>query len=182
MKKPIVKIPDPILTTPAKPITFFDKRLEHIIDDLKKTLVGATRPKGVGLAGPQIGYSYRIFATKPTPSSDVRIFINPEIISSSEDKTGGVPERDNKLEGCLSIPNVWGKVTRTKSLTVKYQDEKGAYHTENCSGFLATIIQHETDHLNGVLFIHRVLEQKGTFYQTARDDEGKEVLEEIELK
>jgi peptide deformylase len=178
---PIVKVPNDVLTTPAKPVTFFDKRLTQMIREMHKTLITTTRPKGVGLAGPQVGYPYKIFVTKPTPSTPIRTFINPTILRSSEDTTDGVPERDNKLEGCLSIPNVWGKVARAKTLTVRYQDEKGNSHEEEFKGFLATIIQHETDHLNGILFTHRVLEQKGKFYQNATDKDGKEILEEIEL-
>jgi peptide deformylase len=181
MKKSIVKTPNPILTTPAKPVTFFDKRLAGIIRDMKKMLIESAKPKGVGLAGPQAGYPYRLFVTRPTPSSGIRVFINPKIVESSSDTTDGVPERDNKLEGCLSIPNVWGKVERAKTLTVRYQDEKGEAHEEKVAGFLATIIQHEVDHLNGILFTHRVLEQKGTFYQNATDKDGKEILEEIQL-
>ena len=90
-----------------------------------------------------------------------------------------MPERENKLEGCLSIPKIWGKVKRAKTLSLRYQDEKGNIHKEKFSGFIATIIQHETDHINGILFTQRVLEQKGKLYQTGKDEEGKEVLEEI---
>jgi peptide deformylase len=177
--KPIVPIPNPVLTQPAKNVTFFDKKLKLLINNLKETLIHTTNPKGVGLAAPQIGEPYRIFVTRPTEKSTVRAFINPEIIKSSSDPTNGVPERENKLEGCLSIPQVWGKVHRFQNLTLKYQDEKGISHIEEFTGFLATIIQHETDHLAGILFTQRVVEQKGKLYQTGSDKEGKEVLEEI---
>ena len=95
--------------------------------------------------------------------------------------TDGVPERENKLEGCLSIPKIWGKVKRAKTLTLQYRDEKGTVHKEEFSGFIATIIQHETDHTNGILFTQRVLEQKEKLYETGKDEEGKEVLEEITI-
>ena len=70
---------------------------------------------------------------------------------------------------------------RATSVTLRYQDEAGAAREEQFDGFLATIVQHETDHTNGILFTARVLEQKGKIFQTARDKDGKEVLDEIEL-
>jgi peptide deformylase len=178
----IVQVPNPILTTPAKTVTVFDKKLQAMIADMKKILLSAQKPKGVGLAGPQAGYPYRIFLTKPAEKKDIRVFINPHIITLSEEMTDGVPERENKLEGCLSIPDVWGKVKRHHSLTLRYLDITGKTIKEEFSGFMATIIQHETDHINGILFTSRVLEQKGKFYQTAKDENGKEILEELELK
>ncbi len=180
--KPIVSVPNPVLTTKAATIKAFDKKLAALIADMKQTLIATRNPKGVGLAAPQIGESVRVFITRPTEKDTIRVFINPEIVSKTDTKTNGVPDRDNKLEGCLSIPKIWGKVARASALTLSYQDETGAFHTEQFSGFLATIIQHETDHTNGVLFTHRVLEQQSTFYQSAKDEQGKEVLEEIELR
>ncbi len=179
--KPIVKVPNPVLTAEASPIKSFDKKLEKLIADMKHTLLQCKNPKGVGLAAPQIGEPYKVFITRPREKDPIRVFVNPTIVSVDDTHTDGVPERDNKLEGCLSIPNIWGKVTRATGLTLRYQDEYGNSKEEQFTGFLATIIQHETDHVNGILFTHRVLEQKGTFYQSARDKNGKEVLEEIEL-
>lgn len=178
---PIVKVPNNVLVTPAKTVTSFDKKLGRLIAEMKRTLVTTRNPRGVGLAAPQIGESVRVFITKPTPKANLRVFINPEIISRSKEETDGVPERENKLEGCLSIPHVWGHVKRSLSLTLTYQDEKGTRHEQEFSGFLATIIQHETDHLNGVLFTQRVLEQQGKLFQPVKDENGKEVLEEIRL-
>ncbi len=180
--KSVVTTPNPVLNTPARSVTFFDKRLEVLIRNMKSALRAATNPKGVGLAAPQIGESWRVFITRPTEKGDIRVFINPEIIAKSEDLTEGVPERDNKLEGCLSIPKIWGRVKRATKLTIKYQDESGVVHTDSFSGFLATIIQHETDHTNGVLFVQRVLEQKGKLFQSETDEDGKEILEEVDLK
>ncbi len=186
--KPIVTTPHPVLSTPAKTITSFDKRLAKLIRIMKATFRAATNPKGVGLAAPQIGEPWRVFITRPTEKSAIRVFINPEIITYSSDRTDGVPERENppageagKLEGCLSIPKIWGKVQRATSLTIRYQDETGGSHTEEFSGFLATIIQHETDHTNGILYVQRVLEQKGKLYQSAKDENGKEILEEVTI-
>jgi peptide deformylase len=180
--KNIVFTPNHVLSGQAGTVKVFDKRITKLIRDLKSTLRGAKNPKGVGLAAPQIGEALRIFVTRPKDADPIRVFINPEILKSSEAKTDGVPERENKLEGCLSIPKIWGRVMRARELTLKYQDETGAVHTEDFSGFLATIIQHETDHTNGVLFVQRVLEQKGKLYQTGKDENGKEVLDEIDIK
>lgn len=179
--KPIVTTPHPILTMPARSVTSFDTRLTKLIRDMKATLRAAIHPKGVGLAAPQIGEHWRVFITRPTEKGQIRVFINPEIVKHSSEQTDGVPERENKLEGCLSIPKIWGKVKRSATLTLKYQDETGAKHTDKFAGFLATIIQHETDHANGVLFTQRVLEQHEKLYQTARDEEGKEILEEVTI-
>ena len=179
--KPMVTAPNSVLTTPARQITSFDKKLSRLIDDLRSTLVATKKPKGVGLAAPQIGEPYAVFVTRPHEKDPIRIFINPKILNTSTKVTDGVPERDNKLEGCLSIPRIWGKVSRPQTLTLAYDDEHGDHHEEKFTGFLATIIQHETDHCNGILFTQRVLEQKGKFYQSSTDKNGKETLEEIEL-
>jgi len=177
--KPIVCAPNNVLTSLAQTVTIFDKRLEMLVGEMKTILLATKNPKGVGLAASQIGQSVRVFITRPKEESVIRVFINPEIIKRSDEVTDGVPERENKLEGCLSIPKIWGKVKRAKTLSLRYQDEKGTMHKEKFSGFMATIIQHETDHTNGVLFTQRVLEQKGKMYQTGKDEEGKEMLEEI---
>lgn len=175
--KPIISVPNALLTTPSKPVVHFDKRLHTLIADMKETLISAHSPKGVGLAAPQIGQNWRVFLTRPKESDRIRVFINPEIVI----KTSEASEHDNKLEGCLSIPGIWGQVKRAPSLTLRYQDETGIVHTEDCKGFIATIIQHETDHVNGILFTHRVLAQKEKLFQTTKDKDGKELLEEISL-
>lgn len=179
--KSIIKVPNSILTTPAAPVTSFDKRLGKLIAEMKATLKATNNPKGVGLAAPQIGEPWRVFLTRPAEKSPIRMFINPEIIERSSGLTDGVPERGNKLEGCLSIPKIWGKVKRAIRIKIRYCDEKGAVHEEEFDGFLATIIQHETDHVNGILYTQRVLEQKGKLYQAAKDKDDKEVLEEIKI-
>jgi peptide deformylase len=179
--KSIIQVPNSMLTTPAKTVPSFDKKLLSQIAEMKKILVSAKDPKGVGLAGPQVGFPYRMFLTKPTEKSDIRVFINPEILTLSKETTERIPQQEKKLEGCLSIPKIWGRVKRHQSLTLRYQNETGKVQEEEFSGFLATIIQHETDHVNGILFTHRIIEQKGKFYQTAKDEDGKEILEELQL-
>jgi peptide deformylase len=118
--------------------------------------------------------------TKPTPKSDIRTFINPVIVSQNEPDMRR-DQKNDSLEGCLSIPNIWGHVHRSDSLVLTYQDETGQSHTEQFDGFEATIVQHETDHVNGILYTRRVIEQNGKLYQTGYED-GKEVLQEIKLR
>lgn len=190
----IVKVPNEVLTTPAKAVLTSNKKVLELIEEMKKILLATDNPKGVGLAAPQVGQSVRLFITKPTVKAPFTVFINPQIIWQSEEKTDGVPERDKKFEGCLSIPNVWGMVHRAKKIRVKYQQPtanpstslRTSYQlttkTRTFSGFLATIIQHETDHINGILFTQRVLEQKEKLYKVkGKDEKGDDVFEEIEL-
>lgn len=191
--KPIMHTPNAVLSTPAKEIKIFDKKLNKIIADMKKALIATKNPKGVGLAAPQIGLPLRIFITRPNEKTEIRVFINPMILKKSNGLTDGVPDRENppsrsaseghgKMEGCLSVPNLWGKVHRASSLTLAYLDEKGTAHEDVFTGFLSTIIQHETDHVNGILFVQRVLEQKGKLFEIVTDENGKEEFEEVKLK
>ncbi|MCX8009289.1 MAG: peptide deformylase [Patescibacteria group bacterium] len=183
--KPILHIPNDILTKPAKTVKTFDMRLHQLVENMIKTLNATKKPKGVGLAAPQIGEPYRVFITKPTPQSDIRVFINPEIIGISNENNdeGALLENKNKqLEGCLSIPNIWGHVTRAQAVTLRYQDLEGKFHEEVIDGFLATIVQHETDHTNGILFTQRVLEQHGKLYKIVKNQNGEEIFEEIPIR
>jgi len=178
--KPIVHIPHEALYKKAETVTAFDRKLARLISDMKDTLLHASNPRGVGLAAPQIGISMRVFITKPSDTAKIRVFINPEILKKTgRTQTNSAPE--GKLEGCLSIPNVWGNVQRSKQVTLRYQDEQGTVHEETFTGFMATIVQHETDHLMGILYTQRALEQKQKLYEVAVDKRGKEILEEIPL-
>lgn len=185
----IVTVPNNILTTPAKRVGKIDKKIKQIIAQMKSDLVNKQNPKGVGLAATQIGIGLRIFITKPTDQSAIDVFINPRIIASSTElaeiqrpKTGKLSIRsDKKLEGCLSIPNIWGYLKRHKKVTLQFTDENGREQEKEFEGFMATIVQHETDHINGILFTQRVLEQKQKLYRIEEDKDGKEELVEIEI-
>jgi peptide deformylase len=179
--KPIVTVPAVVLTSPAKPVIRFDNWLKKLVADMKSTLKQARNPRGVGLAAPQIGIGYRIFLIAPKSGQEPRVFINPTITDMEPPSEKASKDEEGKLEGCLSIPRVWGDVRRSRKLTITFQDETGSSHTETVTGFPAVIIQHEIDHLNGILFTHRVLEQKGKLYEPGRDDHGKEILQELEL-
>lgn len=181
----IVTAPNQVLVEPAKKIEKIDKSILNLIEEIKKTLLMAKDPEGVGLAAPQIGKPFRIFIAKPMPKSPIGVFINPVINSISSEltplKRPKKSKAPNRLEGCLSLPNIWGTVLRNPELTLSYLDEKGNSRKRKFKGFMATIIQHEMDHLNGVLFPKRVLEQKGKLYKSSKNKKGEDEFEEIEL-
>ncbi len=165
----IVHAPAPILTKKVREVKKVDKKIRELVYDMEETLISQIDPQGVGLAAPQINIDLAIFIMKPTLKSDTFVFINPKILESKQLVTSHQPlstkTEDIKLEGCLSIPKIWGPVDRTKKIFLEYQDLTGEKHTEWFSGFKAIIIQHEMDHLQGVLFTQRILEQKGKSYQ-----------------
>lgn len=184
----IITIPNEVLVTKAKKVDSIDKKVQDIIKQMKKDLLSTSNPKGVGLAAPQIGVSLRIFLAKPTDDSPITAFINPEILETSDDlseierpKGPQSLKRDQKLEGCLSIPGVWGHLRRASWVKLKYQNEKGEQKIEMFKGFMASIVQHESDHLNGILYTQRVLEQKEKLYTIETNEKGEETLEEIRI-
>ena len=138
-------------------------KLKKIISDMKKAL--KTQGDGVALAAPQIGISKRIFVVSGkvsayTKGEDVTkhnypdsVFINPKIIKLSKEKS-------EMEEGCLSVRYLYGKVKRSVKAVVTYTDESGKQHQKGASGLLAQIFQHETDHLNGVLFTDKAKDLK----------------------
>ena len=166
-----------ILTTPnhflrhtAKPVAVWDKKTAGQVEEMKEILKKTTNPKGVGLAATQVGLDKRIFVLQL--DDGFHIYINPEIIKSNKKMLSGVykKKKDRWLEGCLSIPKIWGFVDRPFSITLKYQKpETLDLVEENFSDIYAAYIQHELDHLNGILFTDRILEQKGDIFQETAD-------------
>ena len=142
----IVKYGDPVLETPCEPVTEFDTpELRQLVDDMFETMYSA---KGVGLAAPQVGLSKRITVIDCSVGEDPAqkiVLINPEIISTEGLQTGE--------EGCLSIPGFREPVTRGKKATVRAQNVQGATIELTAEDLLARAFQHETDHLNGILFL-----------------------------
>lgn len=167
----IVHAPAPILTKGVRQVKKIDKKIRELVYDMEETLIAQTDPQGVGLAAPQIDVDLAIFIIKPTLKSETLVFINPKILETKVASPTLAPatkkdeEEDVKLEGCLSIPKIWGPVTRNAKVLLEYQDLTGEKRTEWFGGFKAVIIQHETDHLNGILFTERVLEQKNKLYE-----------------
>lgn len=140
----ITKLGEPILREKAQPVAEVNDEIRQLCEDMFETMIEA---EGVGLAGPQVGKNLRLFVL--IADDDVRrVFINPQIIKTSEE----VGEYD---EGCLSIPQVYETITRPVAVTVQALNEKGKPFTLEADGFLARIIQHEYDHLDGILYIDR---------------------------
>lgn len=180
---PIITAPNTVLAQKAKPVANVDTAIKKLLAEMKETLDNTRDPEGVGLAAPQIGKSLQIFLVKPTRNAKHEVYINPVLVlhqqpikQRSKKKGEGV-----KLEGCLSIPTIWGPVERAETVTITYVDESGKEKTEDVSGFKATILQHEYDHLQGILFPKRILEQGGKMYKSSKNDKGEDVFEEIEL-
>ncbi len=165
----IVNVPNPILTAPVKSIISFDQALFKLVKEMEKTLEAQIDPPGVGLAAPQINKNLALFIIKPTPTAKIEVFINPKIIKLETLKPVNTLTKKHKnrtkLEGCLSIPRIWGPVKRANKVLLEYQTIDGKTITEWFSGFKAVIIQHEVDHLNGVLFTHRSIGQKAPLYE-----------------
>ncbi|MBI3070474.1 MAG: peptide deformylase [Candidatus Levybacteria bacterium] len=183
----IVTAPNSVLSQKAQPVKKIDKNVLDLVEEMKATLLGTKDPVGVGLAAPQVGHSLRIFLAKPTPKSEIMVCVNPKILSRSEElkplkrPKNSSNKRAGTLEGCLSLPTIWGTVLRSSSLTFSYTDGQDKTHKRSCKDFLATIVQHEIDHLDGVLFPKRVLEQKGKLYKSRKNEKGEEEFEEIEI-
>src|SRR5438309_7387615 len=148
MVYPIVLYGDPVLETPAATVTEFDDELKTLLDDMFESMYAA---HGVGLAAPQIGISRRIAVIDVTFKEDPEaklVLINPEII-----RTEG---KHTQSEGCLSIPDFRENVTRPKKVTVRAQDANGKVFEKTGEELLARAFLHETDHLNGKLYISHV--------------------------
>ncbi len=159
MIKKVVQAGDPKLRKVSKPVDKIDKKILLLIADLKETLLAHKNPEGVGLAAPQIGKNLRVFVMRD--GKEIKTVINPEIVSISKVKATKT-KKENKneiLEGCLSIPHYYGPLTRGKEITIKYLNEDGQRIIESFKGFPAQIVQHEIDHLEGFLFVDRLLEQ-----------------------
>ncbi len=162
----ILEVPDPRLKTLSKPVEVFDDRLKALVDDMFETMYDAS---GIGLAAIQVGEPIRLLVidlqeddpdAEPEEchshggekhyhqpvKNDPRVFVNPEILDPSEDlKT--------YQEGCLSVPEIYADVDRPARCRVRWQDLEGKTHEEDMEGVLAVCIQHEMDHLEGILFI-----------------------------
>ncbi|HRN96291.1 MAG TPA: peptide deformylase [Candidatus Levybacteria bacterium] len=180
----IVTTPDTVLAHVAKPVEKFNRELQKTISEMEVTLAHTSDPVGVGLAAPQVGLSLQIFLARPTEKAPTLHFINPVIESVSDPLKQAKKHTDDDkkiLEGCLSIPNIWGHVTRPQKVVLSYQDVEGKKYTNSYTGFMATIIQHEVDHLNGVLFTKHVLAQKEKLYRSYKNKDGEEEFEEIHI-
>lgn len=177
MQKQIVKDPNPILHTHAIEVpivTITSKKIQRVIQEMKNAL--RTTKDGIGIAAPQVGHALRMFlaseealqwkktknhksipdnrnesnqgAEKKKPEWNYYVFINPCITKTSQKKV-------LEVEGCLSVPGIYGAVERAEKVTVQAYDEYGNKFTRGAAGLYAKVMQHEVDHLNGILFISK---------------------------
>lgn len=147
--KPLIILPDPLLRQVSTSIERVDAELQKLADDMLETMYEAP---GIGLAAIQVGVPRRLLVidvSKEGEDKQPLVFINPEIIKSSD-------ERSVYEEGCLSIPDYYAEVERPAMVTVKSIDRDGKEQLTEADGLLATCLQHEIDHLNGVLFIDHI--------------------------
>jgi peptide deformylase len=144
--RPILTIPDPVLRRQAKPVERVDAELRRLIEDMFATMYDAP---GIGLAAPQIGISRRLIIMDPAKDEAPKtplVMVNPEILDRSE-------ELRLHEEGCLSIPEFTAEIERPAKTRVAYIDREGKPQERELEGIWSTLVQHEIDHLNGILFI-----------------------------
>jgi peptide deformylase len=144
---PILEFPDPRLRKKAAPVAQVDDALRRVIDDLFETMYAAP---GIGLAATQVDIHQRLLVADVSVEKNApHVLINPEIIEESEDP-------HVYKEGCLSFPEQFADVTRPKDVRVRYLDLQGKQQEETLTGLLATCVQHEIDHLNGIVFVDHI--------------------------
>ncbi|MBN1531486.1 MAG: peptide deformylase [Spirochaetes bacterium] len=143
-KATIALLGDPVLREKSRPVTAFHKKLHALIDTMKFTLINGE--DGAALAAPQISVSKRIVVINYC--GEYHEMVNPEILESSGEQ--------NDIEGCLSLPGLSGTVRRAETVRVRFRDRHGKERTIERSGRMAICIQHEMDHLDGVLYIDRM--------------------------
>jgi peptide deformylase len=153
--------PARVLSRAARRVNPGDLELEQLFADMIEAMRERT---GVGLAAPQVGKSIRFMLAENKETGEIKPYVNPQIVEFSE-------ERDLGPEGCLSFPGLYGDVIRSKSVKVRYQDLDFETHEEEASGFYARVLQHEIDHLNGVLLIDRAVDG---LYEIKPEDEEEE--------
>ncbi|HUV16831.1 MAG TPA: peptide deformylase [Pelolinea sp.] len=148
----VIKLPHPVLRRKAHRIINFGIEFQQLVEDMIETM---RAEPGVGLAAPQVSQSLRVIVVEypeddTVENAKAKLFVlaNPEFTFHSEETVKGI-------EGCLSVPNLLGEVDRSREIVVEGQDKRGKNIKIKASGWLARIIQHEVDHLNGVLFVDR---------------------------
>lgn len=162
----IIEVPDPLLKQISEPVTVFDDALKTLVADMFETMYAAP---GIGLAAIQVGVPLRVLVIDLQPDDpdaepelcnahgghahyhtptlkEPRVFINPEILGESDDF-------NVYNEGCLSVPEIYAEVERPAAVRARWQDETGQFHEEDLDGMIATCLQHEMDHLDGIVFI-----------------------------
>ncbi|WP_321367082.1 peptide deformylase [uncultured Desulfuromusa sp.] len=153
----ILHYPDPLLKQKSVPVTEFNDQLKQLAADMVETMYAAP---GVGLAAPQVGELQRLIILDCSASdepNDLLIAVNPEIIAGEGESL--------EEEGCLSVPGYWASVKRYAKATLRYQDTDGNVHEREAEGLLAIGMQHEIDHLEGILFVDRLSPLKRSMFR-----------------
>lgn len=162
----ILHFPDPILKQKSRPIQEIDSKILQIVQDLAETMYAAP---GVGLAAPQVGIPCRVAVIDVTPADQPKnllVLINPEVVGSEGECTWD--------EGCLSVPDCNEEVKRSKKVVVRYQNLRGETSEITGEDLLAIALQHEIDHLDGILFIDRLSPLKRRLIKRKFQKKGKE--------
>ncbi|NTF42077.1 peptide deformylase [Rhizobium rhizogenes] len=148
--RPIIRFPNPLLRTACMPVTVFDDDLRALVADLLDTMRAAP---GVGITGPHVGVLKRVVVIELSREDGVRTYINPQILSSSE-------ETMRHMEGSVSMPGMTEEIVRPKAIRFRYQDIDGVAHEAAVEDFLAICIQHEIDQLDGIFWLQRLSKLK----------------------
>lgn len=162
MKREIVEVPNPILRMKSEPVREINREVLRLVEDMKDTLKIQSDPGGAGLSAPQIGVNLRVAvvskdveqqntsgAENVGSKESVMVLINPVILDASERK-------QHIMEGCLSVPGKWGLVPRARKIKIETLTPEGKRVKFRAKGLLACVIQHEIDHLDGILFMDKV--------------------------
>lgn len=177
----IITVPNPVLRQKAKEVSQFDKKFFQFLRELATTLHQQHEPEGVGLAAPQVNKSWQVFVAVIAAHGNKDVFfINPKILQKSKEVTQKLPNGEESLEGCLSIPHLYGPIPRHEWIEINYltpnwekKDAQGFPSletvTEKLSGFDARVAQHEYDHLEGVLFTDYTKEKNLALYFEDKD-------------
>ena len=158
----IIEYPNIILRKTAQAVTSFDAQLKEVAKEMYNIML---TDDGIGLAGPQVNINQRIIIIGKLDDQEYSVYLNPEITYFSKDK-------EIIEEGCLSLPNIFGLVRRSKKIHLKYNNLEGKKIKEKIKGLKSIVIQHEVDHLNGILFIDKA----------EQITKGQEILAELKNK
>ena len=172
MVKPILTIPNEenLLRQKSNVVTTFHKSTNQLIRDLAYTLIAQIDPPGLGLSAPQIGVFKRVFVARIR--NKIKSFINPKILKFSTSEIA-------YLEGCFSVPLLYGHVMRPAEIDLESHDKGGKTMKNHFKGLPARIIQHEIDHLDGILFVDNINTKNGKLFRVEKDKGGKEQFVEV---
>ena len=174
----ILSVPNKSLTKTAEPVLKIDKRVRNLVKDMEKTLQLQDDPPGVGLAASQVGENIQLFIIKTSLRTPIKAFLNPKILEqtqnpalhSNRSKAARKKGKKSSLEGCLSVPRIWSPIHRPSKVLLEYETLEGKRKKEWFSGFAAVVVQHEMDHLQGILFTQRAVEQNVPIYEEKGDE------------